>query len=152
MQILRFWTLSMALFLSKNNDLFIFQNITFRRYDFVSVFRQNLLSRAQSIQLAPILFSSCVSILPWSWRRHVHPEIQVACKLHCTLKQMAVFFRFGHENLKYKKLKFNISLSKGGTRVQHPYCIVCSSLQRLWLPYILFRVRNKFHMILWRTA
>jgi hypothetical protein len=40
-QILCFWTLSIALSLSKNTVLFIFQNITFRRLDSVSVFRWN---------------------------------------------------------------------------------------------------------------
>jgi hypothetical protein len=36
----------------KNTVLFIFQNTTFRRLDSVSVFRQNLLSWAQSTELA----------------------------------------------------------------------------------------------------
>jgi hypothetical protein len=31
--------------------LFVFQNTTFRRLDYVSVFRQNLLSWAQSIEI-----------------------------------------------------------------------------------------------------
>jgi hypothetical protein len=50
-QILYFWTLHIVLFLSKNAILFIFQNTTFRKLDSVSVFRWNLLSWAQSIEL-----------------------------------------------------------------------------------------------------
>jgi hypothetical protein len=38
-QILCFWTLSIVLSLSKNTVLFILYNITFRRLDFVSVFK-----------------------------------------------------------------------------------------------------------------
>jgi predicted membrane protein len=52
-QILRFWTLSIVLSFSKNTVLFIFQNTTFRKLDSVSVFRLNLFSWAQSIELVP---------------------------------------------------------------------------------------------------
>jgi hypothetical protein len=45
-QILCFWTSSIV--------LFIFQNTTFQRLDSVFVFRLNLLSWAQSIELVPI--------------------------------------------------------------------------------------------------
>jgi hypothetical protein len=53
-QIFCCWTLSVILSLSKNTVLLIFQNTTFRRLDSVSVFRLNLLSWAQSIELVPI--------------------------------------------------------------------------------------------------
>jgi hypothetical protein len=46
-----FWTLSIVLYLSKNAVLFIFQNTTFRRLDYVSVIKYNLLSWAPSIEL-----------------------------------------------------------------------------------------------------
>jgi hypothetical protein len=54
LQILCCWTLSLVLSLSKNPVLFIFQNTTFRRLDSVSIFRQNLLSSTQSIELVHI--------------------------------------------------------------------------------------------------
>jgi hypothetical protein len=47
------WTIFIVLSLSKNTVLFIFQN-EFRILDSVSVFRWNLLSWAQSIELVPI--------------------------------------------------------------------------------------------------
>jgi hypothetical protein len=49
-----FLTLYIVLCVSKNTVLVIFQNITFRRLDSISVFRENLLSRAKSIELVPI--------------------------------------------------------------------------------------------------
>jgi hypothetical protein len=57
-QILCFWTLSIFLSLSKNTVLFIFQNTAFRRLDYVSVFRYNLLSFAQSIEPRKYFLSS----------------------------------------------------------------------------------------------
>jgi hypothetical protein len=59
--ILCFWKLSIVLSLSKNTVLFIFQNTTFRRLDSVSIFRQNLLSWAQSTELVPISEQTCSS-------------------------------------------------------------------------------------------
>jgi hypothetical protein len=56
---------------SKNTFLFISQNTTFRRLDFVSVFRSNLLSRAQSIELVPNSGDTC--------RRRQNPISETLC-------------------------------------------------------------------------
>jgi hypothetical protein len=58
-QILCFCTLSIILSLSKNTVLLILQNTMFRKLDSVSIFWENLLSWAQSVELVPISVVFC---------------------------------------------------------------------------------------------